>query len=123
LRIFLTAVAIAGIAATLASPGALARSSNPHASGSHSSARSVDPGHAKAAPGVKRDAHGHVARSAHAKGNFRKSHPCPSTGRTGGRCPGYVVDHVTPLKRGGVDAPSNMQWQSAQDAKRKDAWE
>src|SRR5216683_7638817 len=25
---------------------------------------------------------------------------------------GYVVDHVKPLACGGVDAPSNMQWQS-----------
>jgi hypothetical protein len=38
-----------------------------------------------------------------------RSNPCPSTGRTSGGCPGYVVDHVTPLKRGGVDTPSNMQ--------------
>ena len=26
--------------------------------------------------------------------------------------PGYVVDHVKPLKRGGSDSPSNMQWQT-----------
>jgi hypothetical protein len=138
LRNFLTAVTIAGIAAILAVQGASARSSashssgshssgshssGSHSSGSHSSAHSGHPGHSKAVPGVKRDAHGHIARSADAKHDFRKSHPCPSTGKTSGKCPGYVVDHVTPLKRGGADAPSNMQWQSAQDAKRKDAWE
>jgi len=32
----------------------------------------------------------------------------------------YVVDHVTPLKRGGADLPSNMQWQTKQAAKAKD---
>jgi hypothetical protein len=31
-----------------------------------------------------------------------------------------VVDHVTPLKRGGADAPSNMQWQTKEAAKAKD---
>jgi hypothetical protein len=31
-----------------------------------------------------------------------------------------VVDLVIPLKRGGLDAPSNMQWQSIADANAKD---
>jgi hypothetical protein len=30
------------------------------------------------------------------------------------------VDHVAPLKRGGADDPSNMQWQTIEDAKAKD---
>jgi len=31
-----------------------------------------------------------------------------------------VVDHVKPLKRGGVDRPWNMQWQTVAEAKAKD---
>src|SRR5205814_2352246 len=58
---------------------------------------------------VPRDANGHIKRSSSAKHEFEKTHPCPSTGKTSGACPGYVVDHVTALKRGGADAPSNMQ--------------
>ncbi|TSA45998.1 MAG: HNH endonuclease, partial [Deltaproteobacteria bacterium] len=38
-------------------------------------------------------------------------------------CSGYVVDHVVPLKRGGADHQSNMQWQTKEEAKQKDKWE
>jgi hypothetical protein len=62
-------------------------------------------------------------RSPEARRDFMKSHPCPSTGKTSGACPGYVVDHVTPLKRGGADAPFNMQWQTIEQGKAKDKWE
>jgi hypothetical protein len=34
-----------------------------------------------------------------------------------------VIDHVKPLKRGGADDPSNMQWQTTAEAKAKDKWE
>ena len=54
---------------------------------------------------------------------FMQQHPCPSTGKTKGRCPGYVVDHITPLCAGGADRPSNMQWQTKEDAKNKDRLE
>lgn len=64
-----------------------------------------------------------LARSRAARREFHREHPCPSTGRTSGACPGYVVDHVQPLKRGGADAPSNMQWQTVSEGKRKDRTE
>ncbi len=63
---------------------------------------------------------GERERSSAARAAFQRRHPCPSTGRTTGACPGYVVDHVTALKRGGADAPSNMQWQTIDAAKAKD---
>lgn len=44
------------------------------------------------------------------------------TGYPRGR-PGYVVDHIVPLKRGGDDVPGNMQWQTVEQAKAKDRWE
>ncbi len=70
-----------------------------------------------------RDSRGRIKRSPEAKHEFERSHPCPTTGKTSGSCAGYVVDDVTPLKRGGEDAPSNMQWQTKADAKAKDAVE
>jgi hypothetical protein len=47
-------------------------------------------------------------------------HACPATGQTGKLCPGYVIDHIRPLNRGGADAPENMQWQTVEAAKEKD---
>jgi hypothetical protein len=54
---------------------------------------------------------------------FKHEHVCPSTGAYGGRCPGYVVDHIKPLCKGGADAPSNMQFQTVEAGKAKDKWE
>ena len=51
---------------------------------------------------------------------FQHEQPCPSTGKTSGRCPGFVKDHVVPLCNGGPDAVGNLQWQSVADAKAKD---
>jgi 5-methylcytosine-specific restriction endonuclease McrA len=70
-----------------------------------------------------RDSRGHIRRDREQRAAFERSHPCPSTGKTSGACPGYVVDHVVPLKRGGADKPSNMQWQTTKAAKEKDRTE
>ena len=68
--------------------------------------------------------HGHgQKRSREARDAFKRAHPCPSTGKKTGACPGYVIDHIKPLKRAGADAPGNMQWQTKADAKAKDKWE
>src|SRR3954464_6456589 len=61
-----------------------------------------------------------IARSKKAIHDFRKDHPCPTTGKAKGACPGYVIDHVKPLCAGGPDRPSNMQWQDIQSSKKKD---
>jgi hypothetical protein len=66
---------------------------------------------------IQRDSHGRIKRSESAKHSFMKR-----TGYSHGR-PGYVVDHVKPLCRGGLDAPSNMQWQTVAAAKVKDRTE
>ncbi len=90
------------------------RSYSPKAQSTKSSYRQHT---SKAAYGVQRDSKGKIKRSASAKHDFMKQ-----SGHPNGR-PGYVVDHVVPLKRGGADAPSNMQWQTKAEAKAKDKWE
>ncbi len=38
------------------------------------------------------------------------SSPRSSSHSTSSACPGYEVDHRTPLACGGSDSPGNMQW-------------
>ena len=110
-----TFVALALICSAMLAVPSYARSSSAHSYSHSSSSRAV--------PGVPRDSHGKIARSPTARHEFQHSNPCPSTGKTSGSCPGYVIDHVTPLKRGGADSPSNMQWQTKEEAKIKDKTE
>lgn len=64
-----------------------------------------------------RDKRGRLARSSAARHRFMAI-----TGFPNGR-PGWIIDHIKPLKEGGADDPSNMQWQTVADAKAKDKWE
>jgi len=64
-------------------------------------------------PGV-RNSRGRIQRSEKAKEDFMRQ-----TGHPRG-WPGHVVDHRVPLACGGADAPSNMQWQTTEEAKAKD---
>jgi hypothetical protein len=63
------------------------------------------------------------SRDRSARDAFVRAHPCPSTGKGYGACPGYIVDHVVALACGGADDPSNMQWQTLTDSCEKDKWE
>lgn len=100
-------------------------------SGAHThstkSTRSPAPRHVKATPTAKarctscaRNSSGRIQRSNAARSAFQRKNPCPSTGKVSGGCPGYVVDHRQPLKRGGQDDASNMQWQTKAAAAAKD---
>lgn len=64
-----------------------------------------------------RDKRGRLARISAERHQFMVK-----TGFPHGR-PGYIIDHIKPLKEGGADDPSNMQWQTIADAKAKDKWE
>jgi hypothetical protein len=101
-------------------------SSHQSSSGSHPTTHSSPTAgyHTKSSTsGTHRTSHHKVKRDPEQRAKFIKTHPCPSTGKTHGACPGYVVDHVEALKRGGRDDPSNMQWQTKEAAKAKDKWE
>ena len=76
----------------------------------------------------QRASDGSILRSKAVVREFRSIHPCPSTGLKTGRCPGWAVDHVVPLKCGGCDTLTNLQWlpsaiKSASGAAPKDRWE
>lgn len=62
-------------------------------------------------------------RSSAQRDAFVRQTPCPSTGETRGRCPGFVVDHIDPLCAGGADHPDNMQWQALAGSYAKDVAE
>ena len=102
--------------AALMSGAALLGASGPGHGRSHPAASTHAQRRAPAYPGP-RDERGRIVRSESAKERFMRQ-----TGYPHGR-PGYVVDHIVPLAKGGADDPSNMQWQTAEEAKAKDKWE
>lgn len=61
--------------------------------------------------------------SAAARSSFQDSNPRPATDETSGACPGYVADHIQPLKGGDDDSSSNMHWQIREAAKIKNRTE
>lgn len=69
------------------------------------------------------DSEAKTQRSHSAISQFKGTHPCPAHGNRSGPCPGWIIDHIKPLDCGGLDEPSNMQWQTEQQAKVKDKWE
>ena len=66
---------------------------------------------------IPRTTDGKIKRSAAVVRQFKQQ-----TGYPAGK-PGYVIDHIIPLKRGGCDSVDNMQWQTKEEAKEKDKWE
>ena len=116
-------LSLATLTAQAAKSSSRAHSSSHHAGKAKASHPAPSRSSSRKVPHVARDSHGRIKRDPAARGAFQRSHPCPSTGKTSGACPGYVVDHVRPLKRGGADSPSNMQWQTTAEAKRKDRTE
>lgn len=64
-----------------------------------------------------------IHRSGQARQDFKRQHPCPATGRSTGKCPGFVIDHKQGLCVGGEDHPRNMMWMTRTAAAAKDRWE
>lgn len=86
----------------------------------------ADPRYCAVSPA--RTASGAILRSRAVLREFKAAHPCPSTGKATGACPGWAIDHVIPLACGGCDAVVNLQWlpdviKSASGAQAKDRWE
>ena len=111
-RLFLLAALLA------VAPCAFSKGSGGHGSG-HTGARSTPRRSARSdkCGSCARNREGKIARNPAAVREFKKTHPCP------GSCKGMVVDHIVPLKRGGADSPSNMQWQTKEQANEKDRTE
>lgn len=59
------------------------------------------------------------ARDRSVRAEFVRQVPCPATGKTSGPCPGYEVDHITPMCRGGPDTVANLQWLTIEQHKLK----
>ena len=114
-----TMLAFLAVALLFAAPAHAARPRGSSHGSYHSHDRAhhyrTHSGHTKRyAYGAPRDKHGRIKRSSEEKKKFERESGYPH-----GR-PGYVVDHIIPLSEGGMDDPSNMQWQTKAEAKAKD---
>ena len=58
----------------------------------------------------ERDAKGVIKRSSTVLTAYKKYHPCPVTGLSTGSCPGWQINHIIPLAKGGCDAVVNLAW-------------
>jgi len=90
---------------------------NHHGGQRHSHSYRLHSSHRVSCVTCARNQHGRIKRSSTEVRHFKQQ-----TGYPHGR-KGYVVDHITPLKRGGADKTNNMQWQTKQAAKLKDKTE
>jgi hypothetical protein len=95
--------------------------SSSHSSRSSSSTRSASRKSTKSSVPrkstvAKRSSNGNIKRNTSARAAFMRQ-----TGYPKGR-KGYVVDHIVPHECGGADVPSNMQWQTMQEAIGANAW-
>lgn len=59
-----------------------------------------------------RDIGGSISHNPGPVRKFRATHPCPANGSLSGPCPGFVVDHVKSLAKGGLDTAGNMRWRT-----------
>ena len=57
------------------------------------------------------------------KRHFAKANPCPATKAPIPSCKGYRIDHIVPICAGGTDTAANMQWQTVEASRLKDAIE
>lgn len=56
-------------------------------------------------------AHHRIPRPDDARLAFMQQQPCPATGQFTTNCPGWRVEFIVPLERGGTNTPSNMKWE------------
>jgi len=71
----------------------------------------------------QRNVQGEIIRRADVLAAFKKAWPCPSTHKTSGPCPGWIMDHVVSLACGGADSVANLQWLPVALWKAKSLWE
>lgn len=61
--------------------------------------------------------HARVDRPGEARLAFMREHPCPSTGEVTVNCPGWRVEYIVGLDRGGKDEAANMQWERTDETR------